>query len=342
MSRRLSNQQQRRIAAHQERQLKTAIDETSLSDEQSGLVIAHYGRQLDVEVLHGEQTGQIVRCFMRANIAPLVTGDTVAFTTQNNGKVDGTQVRPKGIVSAGGARRNLLTRPDDRGVQRPIAANIDEILVVVAPKPDPHPFFIDRYLVAADMCGIQPVIICNKIDLLNDDNREQINALLNIYRHIGYTVLCLSSRQGEGLPAVQKHLCGKTCVVVGQSGVGKSSLIKALLPGVEIATGELSQATDKGKHTTTTARLYQLPAYEQQAGGILIDSPGIREFSLPHVPAQELLSHFIDLREHAAGCKFRDCRHDREPHCALLAAEEKGLVLVERMASYRHILASLV
>jgi ribosome biogenesis GTPase len=336
MARRLTDQQRRRIAHHQAQQ-RNAVDNTSrvvddsgLGSEQEALVIAHYGRKLDVE-MPGDAT-RTVRCSLRANITQLVTGDHVIVRLP----VEGSEPGAAGVVVAGCERRSLLSRPDSRGLLRPIAANVDAMLITIAPLPEPFPFLIDRYLVAADLYGIQPVILCNKTDLINDANSEAIEKLLHVYRTIGYPVFCLSSYNRSGLTAIADFLRDKISVIVGQSGVGKSSLINALLPGVDITVGALSTASDKGKHTTTTARLYHLPA-----GGDLIDSPGIREFTLQHLPAQELLSHFVDLREYTDGCKFRDCSHEHEPGCALLAAEQDGKFFPERLASYRHILANL-
>jgi ribosome biogenesis GTPase len=336
MARRLTDQQRRRIAQQQMRQRDAAdttgrvVDESGLGSEQEALVIAHYGRKLDVE--HPNDPTRIVRCSLRANITPLVTGDHVIVRLP----VEGSEPGAAGLVVAGCERRTLLSRPDSRGLLRPIAANIDAMLITIAPLPEPFPFLIDRYLVAADLYGIQPVILCNKTDLLNDDNRAAIEKLLHVYRTIGYPVFSLSSYDKSGLTVVADFLRDKISVIVGQSGVGKSSLINALLPGVDITVGALSTASDKGKHTTTTARLYHLPS-----GGDLIDSPGIREFTLQQLPAQELLSHFVDLREHTQGCKFRDCSHEHEPGCALLAAESAGKFFPERLASYRHILANI-
>lgn len=335
MARRLTDQQRRRIALQQTRQrdavdgVVKVIDESGLGSEQKALVIAHYGRQLDVEV--PGDTSRTIRCSLRANISQLVTGDNVIVRLP----LEGAESNAKGLVVAGCERRTLLSRPDVRGVLRPIAANIDAMLITIAPLPEPFPFLIDRYLVAADLYGIQPIILCNKTDLINDDNRDAIENLLQVYRSIGYLVLSVSSYNRSRLTEVADFLRGKTSVIVGQSGVGKSSLINALLPGVDITVGALSTGSEKGKHTTTTARLYHLPT-----GGDLIDSPGIREFALQQLPAQELLSHFIDLREYTDGCKFRDCSHQHEPGCTLLAAEQAGKFFPQRLASYRHILAN--
>lgn len=339
MARRLTDQQRRRIHGHQQRtrnavtNVDTLPDDALLGAEQEARVIAHYGSQLDVELLSDTcAEPAVIRCALRANIAQLVTGDHVIVRLP----ADEAGVDAVAVVVAACERRSLLSRPDSRGLLRPVAANIDAMLITIAPRPQPFPFLIDRYLVAADMHQIQPVILCNKIDLLDDSNRDEIEKLLSIYRAIGYPVFSVSSHCGEGLQAVEEFLCDKIAVVVGQSGVGKSSLIRALLPGIEIATGELSDVVEKGKHTTTTARLYHLPN-----GGSLIDSPGIREFTLQHVPAQQLLSHFVDLRDYADHCRFRDCQHQHEPGCALLAAEASGAVFPERLASYRHILSTL-
>lgn len=334
MARRLTDQQRRRIAMQQTRKREAAgravgrLDESSLGAEEETLVIAHYGYQLDVE---RASDGQVFRCHLRTNLQPLVTGDRVVVRLPQDGNPSAN-----GVVVAGCERRSLLSRPDSRGLLRPIAANIDAMLVTFAPKPEPSPFLLDRYLVAADLHGIEPVMLFNKSDLLDDSNRDDMEALLHMYRSIGYTVLTVSAVTGDGLQPLTDYLHNKTAVIVGQSGVGKSSLITNLLPGVTIATGELSEGTDKGKHTTTTARLYHLPQ-----GGHLIDSPGIREFDLHHISSDDVLSHFVDLREYAYHCRFRDCRHQQEPGCALLAAEADGRVFPQRMASYRNIVASL-
>ncbi|MBK8287398.1 MAG: ribosome small subunit-dependent GTPase A [Cellvibrionales bacterium] len=304
MARRLTDQQRRRIAHHQARKRDAAMT------QQGWLTIQGWAASRRHWSLRITAASWMWKCrviqhalsvvHLRANLDPLVTGDHVIVRLP----VEGNEPAPAGVVVAGCERRSLLSRPDSRGLLRPIAANVDAMLITIAPLPEPFPFLIDRYLVAADLYGIQPVILCNKTDLINDANSAAIEKLLHVYRTIGYPVFSLSSYDRSGLVAVADFLRDKISVIVGQSGVGKSSLINALLPGVDITVGALSTASDKGKHTTTTARLYHLPA-----GGDLIDSPGIREFTLQHLPAQELISHFVDLREYTDGCKFRDCSH---------------------------------
>ncbi|MFT5351620.1 MAG: ribosome biogenesis GTPase, partial [Gammaproteobacteria bacterium] len=203
------------------------ISEGELGEEQAGLVISNYGSQVDVESLQEDQTNNIVRCHLRANLDSLVTGDRVTWRAGN----------PTGVVVAKLPRKSELSRPDMQGEQRPIAANIDYIVIVLAPLPVPYANLIDRYLVAAESVSIRPLVLLNKKDLLNDNNRLQINELLSIYPSLGYDVLEASTKTMDGLDDLKTVLKDRTSVFVGQSGVGKSSLIKTLLPGVDIEVG---------------------------------------------------------------------------------------------------------
>ncbi|MBY4677049.1 small ribosomal subunit biogenesis GTPase RsgA [Marinobacterium arenosum] len=297
-----------------------------LGPEQSGLVISHFGRQVDVEALDGEARGTIVRCHMRANLGQLVTGDQIVWRAGTEG----------GVIVANRPRRSVLSRPNPQGELKPVAANIDFIVITVAVEPTPFSNLIDRYLVAAELSGIEPVLLINKIDLLNDDNRPAIEALLQQYQAIGYQILHASASAQAGLAELEAELNDRVSVFVGQSGVGKSSLINALLPGVDLKVGELSEQTRKGRHTTTTARLFHFPT-----GGDLIDSPGIREFALWHIEPDQLMEGFREFRPHIGHCRFRDCKHQQEPGCALKAAYQNGDISEARWQSYWHILASL-
>jgi len=235
------------------------------------------------------------------------------------------------------ARSSELCRSDARGTPRAVAANIDQIIIVVAPYPEPHANLIDRYLVAAETVTIEPVILLNKTDLLKTD--EQLAAamddLLGMYPTLGYRVIHTSSREG-GLSELEEMLREHTSVFVGQSGVGKSSLVNALLPQAELRVGGLSENTLKGTHTTTTAQLFHM-----SCGGALIDSPGIREFGLWHMSRDQVEQGFSEFRPLLGHCKFRDCRHEGEPGCAILEALQQGRISERRMASYRHIVTSL-
>ena len=312
-------------AKRRESKIQDQLNTSELGSEEEGLVIAHYGVQLDIE--RPSEPGSLYRCHLRANLPALVTGDRIIWRP---GKDD------IGVVVAQLPRTSELCRPDNHGRIKPVAANIDYIVLVVAPEPRAHPNLIDRYLVAAEAVDIEPVLLLNKTDLLNDDNRERLESLMKVYSDLGYKVLTASTKLEHGLDDIKALLKDHTSVFVGQSGVGKSSLVNVLLPDVDAKVGELSEQTGKGTHTTTSAKLFHFPE-----GGSLIDSPGIREFGLWHMEPDDVINGFRELRNLPGYCRFRDCRHEQEPGCALLEALEKGEILPARVDSYRHILASL-
>jgi ribosome biogenesis GTPase len=331
--RRLSRQQAWRIEKiQQEREdrsrrrdddAEAALSAGDLGPEQNGLIVAHFGTQVAIE----GDSGESQRCHLRANLEGLVTGDRVVWCAGD----------PTGVVVARKSRNSVLKRPDPYGNLKPIAANIDQVFIVLAALPEPHANLIDRYLVAAETVHIEPVIVLNKTDLLANDTglREKIDDLLSIYPELGYRLLRANTLDG-GLSELHAALHDKVSVLVGQSGVGKSSLINALLPHAELRVGALSENSNKGTHTTTAAQLFHLPV-----GGSLIDSPGIREFGLWHMSREQVEAGFIEFRPLLGSCKFRDCRHQQEPGCALLAAEAAGDISPRRLASYRQIVATI-
>ncbi len=337
--RRLNKQQQFRIkkvqeeraarAARKEKVVQEQADAGELGQEQEGLIIAHYGQQLDVEGLEGEHTGKVIRCFVRANIDSLVTGDKVIWRPGRN---------ESGVIVARCERQNLLQRPDNFGALKPVAANIDHIILVLASEPEPHDNLIDRYLVASEITDIPAVILLNKTDLITDRNRDHIDALLARYEALGYQVVRTSAAESGDRPApeVEALVKNQTSVFVGQSGVGKSSIIQTLMPDEAIRVGAVSESTGKGVHTTTTARLFHLPI-----GGDLIDSPGIREFGLWHMTTQEIEYGFREIRDEIGHCKFRNCRHMGDPGCAIDAAAEAGRISPERRRSFHRILQDM-
>lgn len=325
--RRLSKQQQSRITEKQQKEIvvntETAASASASATRCNGRIISHFGKQLDVEVLGEGSPPKVIRCHQRANLPDLVTGDLVVWEQDSD---------ETGVIVAVADRKNMFARPHMGGNLKAVAANIDIVLVVFAVLPQAFMNLIDRYLVAIDSLGLEPLLVLNKVDLLNDENSLEIDNMLSIYQSLGYPVHRVSAQSDAGIPELEESLSGLTTVLVGQSGVGKSSLVNRLGFDEITEVGDLSKGKYKGTHKTTTARLYHLPGCD------LIDSPGIREFNLPHITQAQLLSGFKELHQLAGDCRFRDCSHQSEPGCAIKEAVEQGKVFRERLESYLRIL----
>lgn len=220
--------------------------ERNSPQQQDGLVVVNYGRSLLVE----NHDGQLYRCVARRNLETLVSGDRVRW------EITGAA---EGVVTKIRTRHTLLTRLDGSGRARPLAANIDRIIIVAAPGPGLDEFLIDKYLVAAELIGATPQLVVNKFDLLDTPGRVAVETRIREYSTVGYSTLFTSALNNTGIKPLSDSLAGRTSILVGQSGVGKSSLIKRLLPELDIAIGRLSDASGQGRHTTTATTLYHLP-----------------------------------------------------------------------------------
>jgi len=288
-----------------------------MAETVDGQVIAAFGRHLRVRTAAGTELR--ARPFGRA--LTIVCGDQVRCRIDaHHEEIHIIEVLP---------RRTALYRSSQRGAAEPVVANLTALLVVLAPVPAPDLFVVDRYLAAATAAGIAPTLIVNKSDLGLD---SALAAELTVYAQAGYAAISCSADSGAGLGELRAALApGTLAALVGQSGVGKSSLVLRLVPAAAVAIGELVRE-EEGRHTTTAARLFDLPE-----GAGLIDSPGVRDFA----PAVEALDEralgFVEIERLAPGCRFADCRHMHEPGCAVRAAVENGELWPRRYESYRRL-----
>lgn len=282
---------------------------------QPGRVVVSHGRHYTV----ADDAGHLWRATTRGKKSGVVCGDSVEITPQDDQNAVIERILP---------RSNLFYR-SDAFKSKLIAANLDQIVIVVAPVPSFYPEFIDRCLIAAEAADTASLIVYNKADLVAE--AEAAWPRLAPYADLGYPIVRLSARQD--ISSLQPYLADKNSLFIGQSGMGKSSLLNALIPEAQAATRDISAALDSGRHTTTHSQLYRLPQ-----GGSIIDSPGMQEFGLGHLTLQEVQRAFIEFRPYLGQCRFHNCRHDKEPGCAILQAVQDGKIQPPRLSTYHKLL----
>jgi len=286
-----------------------------------GRVTAAHGRRGRLET----ESGEILRYLVQGRRMRVVCGDRVNWRPDQHGA--------EAIVTDVCPRDNQLERlPPDRPQPEILAANLTCLIVVMAPRPETDWHLVDRYLATGELMGCRLLLVGNKCDTAAENADKARDEAVKTYTALGYEYLAVSAKTGEGMTDLIRTLADETAILVGQSGVGKSSLINRLVPGADIVVGELSSATAEGTHTTTASALHRLPD-----GGDLIDTPGVRDF-VPAVgdPARVQLG-FPEIRALADECRFTNCRHLREPDCAVKQAVDAGEINARRYETYRRL-----
>jgi len=299
-----------------------------------GLVIRGSRNVITVRVDNGEISSPIeLECRIKGKVLkggekfynPLAPGDIVVIERQNNSN--------SALILSVEKRRNLFSRFNQKGsASQLLAANVDLVICICTPDNPPfRPRFIDRVLLQADFAGIDSIIVCNKIDIDPDD--LDVNERLEDFKRIGYKILRVSAKTGEGLDELRRQIAGKTSVLAGQSGVGKSSLINALQPGLDIKEGELNEKYNRGVHTTTMSYMIELADKTR-----LIDTPGVRLFIPDGIEKEDLINHMSEFAPLAGKCSFgMSCSHKTEPGCKIMEAVAAGIIHEDRYESYLRI-----
>ena len=286
-----------------------------------GLVVAAYGKRYEVEI--GELNNrQRVSCVTRGKKTDLACGDIVNIKLTD---------KAEGVVESSLQRKSLLYR-SNAFKSKILASNVTQIVIVLATQPSFYEALLIRCLIAAEAAKIKPLIVLNKCDL--DDANDAKNKL-QLYQDLDYKVVYLSAKQD--IAALKPFLANHQSVLVGQSGMGKSTIINALLPDQNVRTQIMSEALDSGKHTTTATHLYNL-----DDNSSLIDSPGLQEFGLNHLSQQDLELAFVEFRPFLGKCRFNNCKHSHEPDCAVMLAVAQHKIAVKRHATYQVISTELM
>jgi len=276
-----------------------------------GLVVASYGKRYEVELTDKAR----ISCVTRGKKTDLACGDIVNIKLTD---------KAEGVVESSQPRKSLLYR-SNAFKSKILASNVTQIIIVLATQPSFYEALLNRCLVAAEAAKIKPLIVLNKCDLADAADAKN---KLKLYQDLGYQVLHLSAKQD--IATLKPYLVNHQSVLVGQSGMGKSTIINALLPNQNVRTQIMSEALDSGKHTTTATHLYHLDSKSS-----LIDSPGLQEFGLNHLSQEELELAFIEFRPYLGKCRFNNCKHSHEPDCAVMNAVDKGQISSVRLGFYQ-------
>jgi ribosome biogenesis GTPase len=274
-------------------------------------------------------SGDDVLCTHRSKMPRLVAGDIVTVEIDQLGTAPSAE-RANGNIVELTSRKNLLSRPNRRGRARSIVANVDQMILVIATEPVTAPLLIDRFLVTAHTNGISAALVLNKCELIDDASSKRWNELLSAYQTIGYPTLRTSAATGVGMCELGSWLCDRISILVGNSGVGKSSLTARIAGTNDIAIGELSKRLGSGKHTTSTTTLFEI-----SPGTIIVDSPGVRDLATWHLSPGEIAEGFPEIAALHHACQFRDCEHVEEPGCAVRGNDT---VSAQRWESYCRLL----
>jgi len=289
---------------------------------EDALVVATFSRRMRLRL----DSGHAVDARLKGKRQRAVCGDRVRA-----GRIDGES---DWLITAVHPRRNALTRPNRRGEAETLAANLDRVCVVAALEPAPDWYIVDRYLAAAELMQVDAAVLVNKTDLLHD--KPQLSANLDEarrdYEHLAYPFVALSAEDGTGLDELAQLLASGISILVGQSGVGKSSIINALLDRDAQKTGALSDKHGEGRHTTVNSVLLDLPG-----GGSVVDSPGVRDYAPALEDSTDAARGFREVQTYSADCRFANCRHLREPQCAVQDAVAAGKISERRYESYRRL-----
>jgi ribosome biogenesis GTPase len=332
----LNDRQKRQVAAQQRQRLKKDKKISKLGDlsaPKEGLLVSRYGEQADIIDLKDHHK---YRCYLRQNLGSPVPGDQVTYRLDAN---------EHGVVEAIEERTSVLQRPSQHKGVKPVVANISRIFVVTAPLPDFSASLLDRYLVAVTDANIEVVIVVNKWDLNSEIEKQAIEEQLLIYKNLGYTIILVSTKTGLGLAQLKQSALNHKSILVGQSGVGKSSIINQLFPEQNMLVNEVSENSRLGQHTTTASKLFLFHDKPENADqsehmtGFIIDSPGIREFGLWHMDQKTIAEGFIEFSDYIGTCKFRDCQHVNEPGCEILSAVNQQVIHLQRWNNYCKIIS---